>query len=134
VTRTRLETLVQKVFWAAVKLAATLLALCVIYGVWVVECRLPSDDARRVIEPLVRWRLQREPADIRHPYSIDAELRTLYPNLPNLTQYRIVVRPAPGTPEIVIRPTGFWCLCRKTVVLHDDAKRVKVDLPSRLRR
>ncbi len=111
---------------------AVLQVLAIIGVVTMYECGWPSSQAGRV---LVRVVAITEKQDLRATGKvgdIDAKLRSGFPHLTLLDQYRIVVHKEASGYGVAVEPSG-WCFCRDSFILHDGGERLEV-VPSWLSR
>jgi hypothetical protein len=122
VNRSEVVSLLRTICLVLVALVATALAVIISVLVWEIKCSAPSGNAARVLVPIVKMTMTRRLAMKGSDGDTDAELRALYASVPQIKEYRIVIKPDSG--DVVVEPTG-WCFCRQTFILQDGGKRVQ---------
>ena len=121
-----LGSLIRWICLAILGLLASVSVLYVSIFVWEDRCGFPSDDALRVLVPIVKFTETQELAASGRVGDIDAALRSPKPpHVIGLDYYRIVTSKTSAGYVVTIKPTG-WCFCRRTYVLRDGGKRLEV--------
>ena len=92
------------------------------------ECDSPTEDAHRVLVPVVDMIRRQQLERTGKIGDIDAELRLRYPGVLGLNRYRVIVQQTPHGEDVIVRPST-WCFCRATFVLHEGGKRLEILMP-----
>jgi len=110
--------------------ASALFLLLYLSVVLVVHCDTPSGEAKALIESIVKTTAKRELAKSGKIGNLDAELRSEWTGIGSwLKEHRVVVHKTSSSYDIIIEPTGLWCFCRSTVILHEVGGRVETVTP-----
>ena len=97
--------------------------------VWEDKCDEPSDEAQRVLIPVVKQIETQELAASGRVGDLDKRLRSgPQPHIIGLEYYRVLTRKTNAGFEVVIKPSG-WCFCRPTYVLRQGGKQLEIVRP-----
>ena len=97
--------------------------------VWDSKCSSPSEEARRVLLKTVALMEIGEIQTSGGVGDLEARLRSSWPRLAALDNYRIVTRRLLAGYDVVIEPRG-WCFCRRAFILHDGGRRLEIVEPA----
>jgi hypothetical protein len=98
------------------------------FGFLYSKCAIASEQAERVLVPLVRRVEAHALATSGEGDKLDPKFREPKLGALGSGQYRVVTRRTAEGYEVVIEPTA-WCFCRDTYVLRDGGKEMEIVPP-----